>query len=253
VADGAQGLQKAERERAWSTPLEDFQVADAELYATDTWRPWFERLRVEDPVHFTAESEFGPYWSVTRHRDIIVVDGDHETFSSSSELGGIAVSDATEPQDSASFIVMDPPRHEAQRRVVSPLFTSEAIAGFAPLIRERAAKILDELPVGETFDFVDKVSVELTSQMLATLFDFPFEHRRMLPRASDLLLAVPGPGQIVETEEQRMGEMFATFAQFKALWDERRGGSRKDDLISLMATTRRPRARTRSNTWATSS
>ncbi len=234
MADGAHGLNDAARERAWSTPLEDFQVADAELYATDTWRPWFERLRVEDPVHFTAESEFGPYWSVTRHRDIIVVDGDHETFSSSSELGGIAVSDATEPQDSASFIVMDPPRHEAQRRVVSPLFTSEAIAGFAPLIRERAAKILDELPVGETFDFVDKVSVELTSQMLATLFDFPFEHRRMLPRASDLLLAVPGPGQIVETEEQRMGEMFATFAQFKALWDERRGGSRKDDLISLM-------------------
>ncbi|HEY1415046.1 MAG TPA: cytochrome P450 [Caulobacteraceae bacterium] len=232
MADGAQGL--AAREQAYSTPLEAFQVADVELFATDTWGPWFERLRAEDPVHFTPESEFGPYWSVARHRDIIAVDGDHATFSSSSELGGISILNGEQDHDTASFIELDPPRHDAQRKVVSPLFTSDAIAGFAPLIRERAAKILDELPIGETFDFVDKVSIELTSQMLATLFDFPFEHRRMLPRASDLLLTVPGPGQIVETEEQKMGEMFGTFAQFKALWDERRGGTRKDDLISLL-------------------
>jgi cytochrome P450 len=232
MADGAQGL--AAREQAYSTPLEAFHVADVELFATDTWGPWFERLRAEDPVHFTPESEFGPYWSVARHRDIIAVDGDHVTFSSSSELGGISILNGEQDHDTASFIELDPPRHEAQRKVVSPLFTSDAIAGFAPLIRERAAKILDELPIGETFDFVDKVSIELTSQMLATLFDFPFEHRRMLPRASDLLLTVPGPGQIVETEEQKMGEMFGTFAQFKALWDERRGGTRKDDLISLL-------------------
>jgi cytochrome P450 len=235
MADGAQGLHDLARERAYATPLDEFQVADAQLFVTDTWRPWFERLRAEDPVHYTPESEFGPYWSVTRHHDIIPIEGDHATFSSSSELGGVAINDGTEPQDQASFIVMDPPRHDAQRKALAPLFTTEAVAGFAPLIRERAAKILDELPVGETFDFVDKVSVELTSQMLATLFDFPFEHRRMLPRASDLLLTVPGPGQIVETEEQRMGEMFATFAQFKALWDERKGGTRTDDLISLLA------------------
>jgi cytochrome P450 len=235
MADGAQGLHDAARERAWSTPLEAFQVENLDLYVTDTWRPWFERLRAEDPVHYTAESEFGPYWSVTRHRDIIAVDGDHATFSSSSELGGVSILESLQPNDTASFIELDPPRHDAQRKVLAPLFTTDAIAGFAPLIRERAAAILDELPIGKTFDFVDKVSIELTSQMLATMFDFPFEHRRMLPRASDLLLTVPGPGQIVETEEQKMGEMFATFAQFKALWDDRKGGTRRDDLISLLA------------------
>ena len=233
MADGDLGA--AARERAWSTPLEEFQVADIEHFVTDTHWPWFERLRAEDPVHWCPASEFGPYWSVTKHRDIVAVDGNHALFSSNSELGGIAINDAVENNDTSSFIGLDPPRHEAQRKVVTPMFSSESMITLGPLIRERAAKILDELPIGETFDFVDRVSVELTSQMLATLFDFPFEHRRMLPRASDLLLATPGPGAIVETEEQRMGEMFATFGQFKVLWDERKGSGRRDDLISMLA------------------
>ena len=235
MADGGASLAKSARERAWSTPLDQFQVADIEHFITDTHWPWFERLRAEDPVHWCAESEFGPYWSVTKYNDIIAVDGDHHRFSSSSELGGIVISDGTEPHERSSFIGLDPPIHDVQRKVVAPMFATTSMTTMAPLIRERAAKILDELPVGETFDFVDKVSIELTSQMLATLFDFPFEHRRMLPRASDLLLTTPGPGQIVETEEQRMGEMFATFGQFAELWNQRLGSDKRDDLISMLA------------------
>ena len=236
MADGAVTVVEEARRRAYATPLADFQVADVELFRTDTHWPWFERLRREDPVHWCADSEFGPYWSVTKFNDIIAVDGNHGVFSSSSELGGIAVVDGFEPHSQTSFIGLDPPMHDAQRKVVTPMFSTTSMADMAPLIRERAAKILDELPVGETFDFVDKVSVELTSQMLATLFDFPFEHRRLLPRASDLILTTPGPGALVETEAQRQGEMFATFTQFAALWSERKGAPARNDLISMLAT-----------------
>src|SRR5665213_898495 len=202
MADGSTPSARDARERAWATPLEDFQVADVELFASDTHGPWFERLRAEDPVHWCPQSEFGPYWSVTKFNDIIAVDGNHQVFSSASELGGITIMDAPEDRTRSSFIGLDPPIHDAQRRVVAPMFSSASMGALGPLIRERAAKILDQLPVGETFDFVDRVSVELTSQMLATLFDFPFEDRRLLPRASDLILATPGPGALVETEEQ---------------------------------------------------
>jgi cytochrome P450 len=234
MADGATGLARDARERAWSTPLEAFQVADIEHFVTDTHWPWFERLRAEDPVHWCPRSEYGPYWSVTRHHDIIKVEGAHQVFSSSSELGGISINETPESNDQSSFISLDPPRHDAQRKVVAPMFSSESMVNIAPLIRERAGKILDELPVGETFDFVDRVSVELTSQMLATLFDFPFEHRRLLPRASDLLLTIPGPGAMVETEEQRLSEMFPIFGQFADLWNARKGGA-GHDLVSLLA------------------
>ncbi|MBA3811228.1 MAG: cytochrome P450 [Caulobacteraceae bacterium] len=235
MADGWTHIAADARRRADATPLADFQVADVDHFVTDTHWPWFERLRREDPVHWCADSEFGPYWSVTKFNDIIAVDGDCKTFSSDAQLGGITILDVPEDRPRASFIGLDPPEHDAQRKVVAPMFSSASMAAMAPLIRERAGRILDELPVGETFDFVDRVSVELTSQMLATLFDFPFEHRRLLPRASDLILTTPGPGGLVETEEQRQGEMFTTFSQFVALWNERKGAPPRDDLISMLA------------------
>jgi cytochrome P450 len=235
MADGSHQTLSDARERAYSTPLKDFHVADLDHFTSDTHWPWFERLRAEDPVHYCADSEFGPYWSVTRFEDIIAVDSNHGAFSSDSERGGIAINDAFEPRARASFISQDPPTHDAQRRVVTPMFSSPSMMNLEPLIRERAAKILDELPIGETFDFVDKVSIELTSQMLATLFDFPFEDRRLLPRASDLILTTPGPGGVVETEEQRQLELFATLTRFVALWDARKNAPPADDLISMLA------------------
>jgi cytochrome P450 len=222
------------RARAYATPLDKFHVGDPELFRSDTLWPWFERLRKEDPVHLTRESEFGAYWSVTKHRDIIAVDSNHRVFSSDSEIGGITIEEGYQPREQSSFIALDPPAHDAQRKVIVPMFAPESLKILEPLIRTRAAKILDELPVGETFDFVDKVAVELTSQMLATLFDFPFEQRRLLPRASDLILTKPGPGGLVETEEQRQVEFFQIFTLFTQLWDERLGKAPAHDLISML-------------------
>ncbi len=236
------GMTPAEeaRERAYATPLEDFQVHAIDHFTSDTLWPWFERLRAEDPVHYTAKSEYGPYWSITRYVDIVACESDVERFSSSSKHGGVTMfvpPEGTDPaqfsEDRANFIALDPPRHDTQRKAVAPLFSTPSLAALEPLIRERAAKILDELPIGEEFDFVDKVAVELTSQMLATLFDFPFEQRRILPRFSDLLLS--GPPVTEEETQRRQAEMFATLSLFVPLWNERRGAGRRDDLISLLA------------------
>jgi cytochrome P450 len=222
------------RSLAYATPLDRYDPADPAIFRNDTLWPWFERLRAEDPVHYTPASAYGPYWSVTKHRDIVAVDSNHRVFSSDSELGGITIFDEPQPREQTSFISLDPPDHDQQRKVITPMFAPESIKVLEPLIRSRAAAILDELPVGETFDFVDKVAVELTSQMLATLFDFPFEDRRLLPRASDLILAPIEPGGIVESEAQRQVEFFQIFSKFTALWDERRAKPPQHDLISML-------------------
>jgi cytochrome P450 len=226
---------KEARDKAYATKLEDFQIASNAIFQNDTLWPWFERLRAEDPVHYTPNSEFGPYWSVTKHKDIIAVDSNHRVFSSDSELGGITIFDGYQSRRQSSFISLDPPDHDKQRKVIAPMFAPDSLAKLEPLIRERAAKILDELPRGVPFDFVDKVSVELTSQMLATLFDFPFEQRRTLPRCSDLLLTIPGPGQIVETPEQQQMELFMILGQFVPMWNERLAAPPAHNLISMLA------------------
>ena len=239
MPDGSTTAAEAARDKAYSTPLKDFQVADPELFRSDTLWPWFERLRAEDPVHLTEDGPNGRYWSVTRHADIIAVDSNHGVYSSSSELGGITLQDAVDSSGSTSFIGLDPPMHDAQRRAVMPMFSSESMAQLEPLIRERAAKILDELPVGETFDFVDKVAVELTSQMLATLFDYPFEMRRNLPMISDMILSGPemtGSGEL--TPEQMMelqAKFMGVLTPFTLMWEDRKAKPPQHDLISMLA------------------
>jgi len=170
-------------------PLAAIDVSDPKLYQDDIWQPYFARLRREDPVHFCPESLYGPYWSVTRYQDIMQVEINHQTYSSASELGGIAVEDQPKDLDRPSFIRMDPPKHDEQRMVVSPVVAPANLANMEGLIRERTARVLDGLPRGEIFDWVDLVSIELTTMMLATLFDYPFEDRRQLTYWSDVVIA----------------------------------------------------------------
>jgi cytochrome P450 len=228
MADDA-SIFDAARAEAYSTPLDKLDPSVQERFVTNTMWPFFERLRHEDPVHYTAESEFGPFWSVTKFNDIMTVETNHQVFSSE---GAVSIYDP-QPDDMElpMFIAMDPPKHDAQRKTVAPIVSSENLAAMAPLIRERAGKILDELPIGEPFDWVDRVSVELTVQMLATLFEFPFEERRKLKFWSDLATTDMSD---VMTQEEGRAELMACAAYFKNLWDER-AVNPGNDLISMLA------------------
>jgi cytochrome P450 len=228
--------QRAAREAAYAIPLDRLNVAQQSLFQSDTMWPYFERLRKEDPVHYCAESEFGPYWSITKYDDIMAVDTNHAVFSSEYTHGGITIGGGAANTDPLPmFIAMDPPRHDVQRKAVTPVVSPANLETLGPIIRERAGKILDSLPIGEPFDWVDKVSIELTTMTLATLFDFPFEERRKLTRWSDIVTAMPGHG-IVDTFEQKMEEMLEFQACFAGLWNARVNASEpKGDLVSMLA------------------
>ena len=225
---------KAPQSAAYDMPLDKIDVSDPAIFQNNTLWPYFERLRNEDPVHHCADSMFGPYWSVTKYKDIMSVDTNHQVYSSESGLGGITIRDAREDFRLPMFIAMDPPKHDAQRKVVSPIVAPENLAKLEVTIRERMQSILDSLPRNETFDWVDRVSIELTTQMLATLFDFPFEDRRKLTRWSDVATAVPGAG-IIDTQEQREQELWECADYFARLWNERINAEPGSDLISMMA------------------
>ncbi|HVP85042.1 MAG TPA: cytochrome P450 [Rhizomicrobium sp.] len=227
----AKDLKHDARERAYSMPLEEINVADPELFRTDTMWPYFERLRKEDPVHYCAEHEFGPYWSVTKYNDIMAVDTNHADFSSEPS---ITIVDPKEDFRLPMFIAMDPPKHDAQRKVVTPVVSPGNLEYLAPIIRERAGDILDSLPVGEDFDWVDKVSIELTTMTLATLFDFPWEDRRKLTYWSDIATASKESPLFVSIEHRRE-KLIECADYFMRLWNERVNAPPKNDLISMLA------------------
>ncbi|MGE0769759.1 MAG: cytochrome P450 [Hyphomicrobiaceae bacterium] len=221
---------------AASVPLNEIDVSDPALYEQDVWQPVFARLRREAPVHYCAKSAYGAFWSVTRYDDIMQVEIDHKTYSSSSERGGIQVEDQPAGQARTSFIRMDPPRHTEQRKTVAPVAAPTNLAHYEAIIRDRTRGVLDSLPRGEVFDWVDKVSIELTTMMLATLFDFPFHERRKLTYWSDVAICnVNSPDAPVRSEDERFAELVRMAEAFKGLWAERAAQGPKLDLISMMA------------------
>jgi cytochrome P450 len=231
MSSAAIDLREAAAGDAWSIPLDKINVADPILFKNDAMWPYFERLRKEDPVHYCAEHDFGPYWSVTKYKDIMAVDTNHEVFSSEPT---ITIVDPQEDFKLPMFIAMDPPKHDAQRKVVTPAVSPGNLEHLAPIIRERAGKILDTLPRGEVFDWVDLVSIELTTMTLATLFDFPWEDRRKLTYWSDIATANPKSSAFV-SHEHRRATLLECVEYFMRLWNERVNAEPKNDLISMLA------------------
>ena len=213
--------------------LEDINVSDPKIYQDDVWQPYFARLRRDAPVHYCRQSLYGPYWSVTKYKDIMQVEINHQVFSSAAELGGIAVEDQPKDMDRPSFIRMDPPKHDEQRLVVSPVVAPGNLANMEGLIRERTQRVLDGLLKNETFDWVDRVSIELTTMMLATLFDYP---RRQLTYWSDVAIAnVRSPESPVHSEDEKFAELTKMAHALGNLFEERAQLPPKFDLLSMLA------------------
>jgi len=216
---------------AHATALEDFDVSSAKLMQADQHWDYFARLRDEAPVHYCKDSMFGPYWSITRFADIMEIEKNWQDFSS--DLG-ITLGDRPEDFSTPNFIGMDPPKHDQQRQTVQGVVAPMNLKKMESLIRQRVVNILDSLPIGETFNWVDHVSVELTTQMLATIFDFPFEDRYKLTYWSDMatsgeLAGGPTP------EAERRAALLECLEYFTKLREKRGNEPPKIDLLSMLA------------------
>ena len=229
-------VQEAARERAFSMPLADIDPSDADFFEHNTVGHYFERLRRDDPVHLAHSPVFGKYWSITRYQDIMAVDTNHGAFSSEASLGGISLKP---PEEEASqlqmFIAMDPPKHDVQRKAVTPIVAPANLANMEALIRERTVKVLDELPRGEAFNWVDRVSIELTTLMLATLFDFPLADRHLLHHWSDVATSRKEVDPNALEPAERLAELQKMLAYFTELWNARVNAPPAVDLISMLA------------------
>lgn len=219
-------------QNAYDMPIEDIDVSDPMMFKANAFWPYFERMRKEDPVHYCANSPFGPFWSITKFNDIMEVEKNHEVFSS--ETGGITIFERMDDFKTSSFIQMDPPKHDVQRKSVTGVVAPSNLSLMEHIIRERAGKILDELPIGEEFNWVDRVSIELTTQMLATLFDFPFEDRRKLTYWSDMATSSAVNGGTTP-EDVRRAALMECLEVFTGLWNERVNLPPGNDLISMLA------------------
>ncbi len=230
----AETFDPADLPDAYSMPIEELDVSNGRLFQHQKHWAYFERLRKEDPVHLTENEEFGRFWSITKFKDIMAVDTNHPVYSSEP---AIVIGDPPEDFTLPMFIAMDPPKHDLQRKIVAPTVAPANLNALEGLIRKRVCNILDSLPVGEEFNWVDKVSIELTTQMLATLFDFPFEDRHLLTYWSDTATSSDQVGNNYIEDEERRRILWECYDYFAKLWNERQGQgeSPRMDFVSLLA------------------
>ena len=209
-------------------------VSDAALYIEDRWREPFAQLRAAMPVSWRADSAYGGYWSVVTHDLVGKVELDPATFSSSWERGNITITDPSPETAFPNFIAADPPVHTAQRKVIAPAFAPSSMTNLDAQVRARTAALLDALPVGETFDWVEQVSIPLTIGMLCLLFDLPWEERHDIKRWSDWASTISPETATEEYRQQFLGQMGQMLARFDRALDERRAAPPTDDLLSRM-------------------
>lgn len=214
--------------------LQDIDLSNPFLFRQHQWNAYSKRLRDECPVHYQAKSPFGAFWSITRHKDIIFVDKHHELFSAEP-----IILIGNPPMDVETFIAMDPPKHDVRRQAVQGVVAPKNLKEMETLIRSRTSEVLDSLPIGQPFEWVEQVSIELTARMLATLLDFPYELRHKLVYWSDLFSSSPqSTGGAMDLDESFVG--VADMAkQFVALWHDKAarlaaGENPSFDLITLM-------------------
>lgn len=215
----------------YAMPLAEIDLSHPGIWQANEFLPFLDRLRHEEPVHYCRDSAVGPYWSVLKYQDIMAVDTAPHIYSSEPTIG---IVDTFEEFTLPSFISMDPPKHDEQRRVVQDVVAPANLKNLEPLIRQRVCTILDGLPVGEEIDWVQHVSIELTTQMLATLFDFPFEDRYKLTHWSDMATAIPGGG-IAQSQAERWAAIEECLAYFTRLWNDRIKLPPASDLVSMLA------------------
>ncbi|MBV1914252.1 MAG: cytochrome P450 [Pseudomonadales bacterium] len=222
---------------AYDIDIKDYDIAQSTLFHTNSFWPFFDRMRKDAPVHYCPEEnsiENEGYWSVTRYKDILEVEANPAHYSSAD--AGVSIRRRLEQVDRPSFIAMDEPDHGRQRKAVQGVVAPTNLAILEPIIRERCASILDSLPLNETFNWVDKVSIELTTQMLATLFDFPFEQRRKLTYWSDIATSTPDIDGMVDSDAERERILWEEcLPAFTELWNERVNKEPSFDLISMLA------------------
>ncbi len=193
----------------------------------------FARLRREAPVHYCRESAFGPFWSISRYDDITAIEAQPLVFSSEARHGGVSIIDINPAEATyfESFIMMDPPHHTGKRRVIAPAFTPSEMARLSQSIRARTAAKLDSLPRHEPCDWVTAVSIDLTIDMLAILFDFPWEERHKLRVWSDAITSLE---MMRNAPEQRVALLFEMAGRFHELWQQRSAAEPGPDLLSMM-------------------
>lgn len=223
-------------ESATEVPVGSIDPSVQDRFQTGDHFAVFDRIRRERPVCYHPETQYGPFWSITKFQDIIDAEMMPHQLSSDAEHGGIWIREQPKDTIRKSFIAADPPVHDTQRKVVNPIVSPINLKRLEGDVRDIVSLVLDNLPMGEEVDWVRRVSIEVTGRVLCNLMGFPVEERLDLTRWSDIAAQdVDEPGTEITDEHIKLEMLQPMVKRFRQLFAERMLTPRQNDLISMLA------------------
>lgn len=226
-------------------PLDEIDLADNDRFL-DGETPWrmFHTLRREDPVHWQPEpAPNSGFWALTRHADIVAVDRDPDTFTST-RFTNLEEVDDSQIAIRRSLLETDGLRHTALRKLLQKQFTPRAIADYGTFLRGLTARTLDTALAKGTFDFVHEVSADFPINVLAEMLDVPGEDTGRLIDWGNRIIGNTDPDYadvlLESSESERYRELpfrspasLEVFEYGRELAAKRRGGA-GTDLVSRL-------------------
>jgi cytochrome P450 len=196
---------------------------DPAFHAADPF-PAFRTLRDQPQLHWHDTPGF---WAVTRHEYVVAASRDPETFCSSR---GTLLSDLERPiMPRQSIIYIDPPDHAKYRKLVQPAFTPGRLRALEAWIRREVRTLLDAIPPGQPFDFVDALAAPLPLHVIAEMLGVADADREQFKRWSDAVIDAATTPSI-----ENMNEAAALLAYFGTVLAERRERPGDDVLSALV-------------------
>jgi len=213
-------------------------LTDPDLYAHRMPHEEFAALRRAAPVRWNPQpSDMGfnddGFWAVTRHKDVVAISRDSDTFSSY-ENGAIIrfPSGNSREQVELQRVIMlntDPPHHTKVRGIVSRGFTPRAINDLRDVLTERAAKIVATALEQGSGDFVTDVACELPLQAIAELIGVPQDDRHKLFTWSNDMVGYDDPDYNADGETAA-----AEVLGYSMLMAEDRRACPRDDIVTKL-------------------
>lgn len=242
------GPEKALAPRTNGAPPPDIPLADIHLESLAFWEldddfrdGAFATLRREAPISFWPAVEYEGFepgdghWALTRHDDVHFASRHPDIFSSSPN---ITINDNT-PEISeyfGSMIVLDDPRHQRLRSIVSRAFTPKVVARIEASVRERARRLVASLianhPDGEA-ELVSELAGPLPLQVICDMMGIPEQDHQRIFHWTNVILGFGDPDLATDFEEFLQVSMDIG-AYASALAEDRRSNHHDDLTTSLV-------------------
>jgi cytochrome P450 len=222
----------------------EVDLTDLDVFERDQAWHRFDVLRRDDPVHWNPEpAPNSGFWSVTRHEDIVAVDRDSGTFTSTRFVNLEEVDDEL-IDIRRSMLESDGVRHRALRKLLQRDFGGQTVKRYEEFLRGLTEVTVDAALRKGEFDFVHEVSADFPIQVLARMLDVPEEHTGQLiawgnriigntdPDYADVLLGDAGSDRYKHLPF-RSPAAVEVFEYGRELARQRRGGD-GEDLVSKL-------------------